>query len=77
MEEKKCKEIDIATRSNRISHNDYNVCRETQQSLYKTMNVLRSYKHKVFSETINKIALSAKDDKIIILEAPFLSGIIL
>ena len=34
----------------------------------KKINVIRSYKHEIFSETVNKIALSANDDKRIILE---------
>ena len=32
------------------------------------MNVFRCHKHDIFSEEINKIALSANDDKRIILE---------
>jgi len=31
------------------------------------MNVIRSHHHKVFTEQVNKIALSADDDKRIIL----------
>jgi len=31
------------------------------------MNVIRSHKHEIYTETINKIALSANDDKQIIL----------
>ena len=27
------------------------------------MNVIRSYKHEIYTETVNKIALSADDDK--------------
>ena len=34
----------------------------------RKMNVIRSHKHEVFSETVNKIALSANDDKRIILD---------
>ena len=30
------------------------------------MNVIRSHKHELYSETINKVALSAADDKRII-----------
>ena len=33
----------------------------------RKMNVIRSRKHEIFSETVNKIALSANDDKRIIL----------
>ena len=32
------------------------------------MNVLRSHKHDMFAETVNKIALSSADDKKIICE---------
>ena len=31
------------------------------------MNLLRSHRHEIFTETINKIALSADNDKIFIL----------
>ena len=30
------------------------------------MNVIRSHKHELYSETINKVALSAADDKRVI-----------
>ena len=29
----------------------------------RKMNVIRSHKHEIFSETVNKIALSHEDDK--------------
>ena len=32
----------------------------------RKMNVIRSYNHEIFSKTVNKIALSANDDKRII-----------
>ena len=32
------------------------------------MNVIRSHKHNVFTEEVNKVALSANDDKGYILE---------
>ena len=32
------------------------------------MNIIRSHKHEIFTETVNKIALSANDDKRIIRE---------
>ena len=34
----------------------------------RKMNVIRSHKHEIFTETVNKISLSANDDKRIILE---------
>ena len=35
---------------------------------YRRMNIIRSYSHYVFTEEINKVALSADDDKQYILE---------
>ena len=32
------------------------------------MNVIRSHKHEIFTEEVNKIALSAADDKRVILK---------
>ena len=34
----------------------------------RKMNVIRSHKHEIFSETVNKIALSADDHKRIIMD---------
>ena len=34
----------------------------------RKMNVIRSHKHEIFSETVNKIALSANDDKRMIMK---------
>ena len=34
----------------------------------RKMNVIRSHQHEIFSETVNKIALSADDDKRIIMD---------
>jgi len=34
----------------------------------RTMNVIRSYLHDVYTEEVNKVALSANDDKRVILE---------
>ena len=34
----------------------------------RKMNVLRSHGHEIFSETVDKIALSSNDDKRIIME---------
>ena len=34
----------------------------------RKMNIIRSHKHEIFSETVNKIVLSANDYKRIIME---------
>ena len=51
-----------------ISHEDYKECLFSEKPQMRKMNVIRSHKHEIFSETVNKIALSANDDKKIILE---------
>jgi len=68
VEEKKCKGINKTTRDNRITFDDYKECLLTRRDQHRTMNVLRSHKHTMYAETINKVALSAEDDKRIILE---------
>ena len=67
-EEKKCKGIKRSVVRKDISHEDYKECLFSGASQMRKMNVIRSYKHEIFSETVNKIALSANDDKRIILE---------
>ena len=65
-EEKKCKGIKKSVIKNNISHEDYKECLWSQKPQMRKMNVIRSYNHEIFSETVNKIALSANDDKRII-----------
>ena len=67
-QKKKCKGIKKSVIKNNISFDDYKECLFSQQSQMRKMNVIRSRKHEIFSETVNKIALSANDDKRIILE---------
>ena len=67
-EEKKCKGIKKSVVRKGISHEDYKECLFSKKPQMRKMNVIRSYKHEIFSETVNKIALSANDDKRIILE---------
>ena len=67
-EEKKCKGIKKSVVRKDISHEDYKECLLSKKPQMRKMNVIRSYKHEIFSETVNKIALSANDDKRIILE---------
>ena len=67
-EEKKCKGIKKSVIKKNISHEDYKECLFSGASQMRKMNVIRSRRHEIFSETVNKIALSANDDKRIILE---------
>ena len=67
-EEKKCKGIKKYVIKNYITHEDYKEAWASGISQLRTMNTLRSRGHEVGSEKINKIALSADDDKRVILE---------
>ena len=66
--EKKCKGMKKSVIKNNISFEDYKECLLTKVAQMRQMNVIRSIKHNIFSETVNKIALSADDDKRIILD---------
>ena len=67
-EEKKCKGMKKVVVKKNISFDDYKDCLFNKQPQMRQMNVLRSHKHDVFSETVNKVALSADDDKRVICE---------
>ena len=67
-EEKKCKGIKKSVVRKDISHEDYKECLFSKKPQMRKMNVIRSHGHEIFSETVNKIALSGNDDKRIILE---------
>ena len=67
-EEKKCKGIKKSVIKKNISFENYKECLFSEKPQMRKMNVIRSHKHEIFSETVNKIALSANDDKRIILE---------
>ena len=49
-----------------LTFDDYKKCLFTEDELMKKMNIIRSQNHEIFSMTVNKVALSANDDKRII-----------
>jgi len=51
-----------------ITHEDYIKCLFTNTEHLRKMSVIRSRQHNVYTEEINKVALSAEDDKRIIME---------
>ena len=51
-----------------IKFDDYKECLDSKAKQMREIPVIRSYKHFVYTETVNKIALSADDDKRIIQE---------
>ena len=67
-EEKKCKGIKKSVIKKNISFDDYKECLFSEKPQIRKMNVIRSHGHEIFSETVNKIALSANDDKRIIMD---------
>ena len=62
-ESKKCKGV-----KNSITHEDYKKCLFTGKEQLRKMNVIRSYRHEVYTEEVKKIALCPRDDKRHILE---------
>jgi len=48
---------------NRITHDDYKNCLLDDEQQMRNMNVIRSHLHNVYTEEVNKVALSAEDDK--------------
>ena len=66
--EKKCKGVKKYVVKKHITHEDYKEALFSGIAQYRTMNTIRSRGHEVGSEKINKTALSADDDKRIILK---------
>ena len=66
--EHKCKGVRKNVVKNRITHNDYKNCLLNREEQIRKMNVIRSHLHDVYTEEVNKVALSAEDDKRVIME---------
>ena len=67
-EHKRCKRVKRNVVAKTITHEDYKNCLRTKNEQHRKMNVIRSRRHELYTEQINKVALSANDDKRIILE---------
>ncbi|XP_023227411.1 uncharacterized protein LOC111627943 [Centruroides sculpturatus] len=67
-EEKKAKDIEKCVVKNKISFEDYKDCLFNNIKQCRTMNLIRSKKHKIYSMKANKLALSPHDNKRHILE---------
>ncbi|XP_065668188.1 uncharacterized protein LOC136088409 [Hydra vulgaris] len=65
---KKCKGVKKNVVKKYITHEDYKDCLLNKREQIRKMNVIRSYSHEIYTEEINKIALSADDDKRVFLE---------
>ena len=64
---KKCKGVKKSTVDKTITHEDYLDCLITKIKQMRPMKVIRSHLHDIYSEEVNKIALSADDDKRVIM----------
>jgi hypothetical protein len=64
---KKCKGVKKNVVKKSITHADYKDCVFTKRQQSRAMNVIRSYRHEIYTEEVNKIALSANDDKRVIM----------
>ena len=62
-ESKKCKGVKRQVVATSITHEDYKTCLRTGKEQLRKQNILRSYEHEVYTEEVNKVALSAQDDK--------------
>ena len=67
-ESKKCEGVEKSVIKKSISHDDYKKCLFSRKNQLRTMKVIRSHKHDIYTEQVNKIALSFKDNKRHILE---------
>ena len=65
-EKKRCKGIKKGT-IKRMSHKDWVTCLQSEKTLMKQMTCFRSKKHEISTVVLNKIALTAEDDKRVIL----------
>ena len=70
-ENKRCKGIKKAVVEKSITHEDYLTCLITGIEQLRRQNIIRSYEHVLYTEEINKIALSAADDKRYLLKDSF------
>ena len=62
-ETKKCKGVKKSVVKKSITHEDYINCLFTGKEQLRKMNVIRSHKHDIYTEEVNKVALSSNDDK--------------
>ena len=61
--DKRCKGIIKCVVKKHISFEDYNDCCITKKKQYRSQLTFRSRKHVIYTQKINKIALSKDDDK--------------
>ena len=67
-ESKKCKGVKKSVIKKTITHQDYKKYLFTGKEQLRKMNIIRSHRHEVYTEEVNKVALDRTDDKRHILE---------
>ena len=67
-EDKKAKGVVKSVIKKDLKHDMYNDTLKTGKKMYSRMKVIRSQKHRVYTMDMNKISLSAYDDKRYLLE---------
>ena len=67
-ESKKCKGIKKSVVKSNITFENYKETLFGRTKMLRKMNVIRSHKHEIYSEEVNKVALSGDDDKRIVME---------
>ena len=61
-EDKKCKRVTKNVTQRSIQIDDYRECLVSRKEQHRKMNVIRSQCHEIYTEEINKIALSSDDN---------------
>ena len=67
-EHKKCKGVKKKTVEKTITFSDFEQVLLSKVAQLRKMNVIRSHAHEMYTEEVNKVALSADDDKRIIMD---------
>ena len=65
---KKCKGVKKNVVKNKIEFEDYVKCLFSDERQMRSMKIIRSENHDIYSKEVNKVALSNEDDKRIVLE---------
>ena len=71
-EDKKCKWMTMNVTKRSIQFDDYRECLFSRKEQHRKMNVIRSHCHVIYTEEINKIALSSDDDKRVIMATEYI-----
>ena len=66
-EDKKCKGVTKNVTKRSIQFDKYRKCLFRRKEQHRKMSVIRSHCHDIYTEEINKIALSSDDDKRVIM----------